>query len=358
MSAAADALGQIRRLTREHGGDVALVGHPTDLRWAVGFTGSNGLLVVGAERAHFVTDGRYTVQAAAEVSEASVHIADDSLLAHVRSLGVLEDDGRVVFSSSRVTVSEHLRYRDEWPAVTFVPVRDLLAEAVAHKTDGQVEAVRRAQALTCAVFEDLLPAIEPGISELDLAAEIVYRHLRAGASSMSFEPIVAAGPRGAKPHARPSAETLSRGDLVVIDMGCVLDGYCSDMTRTVAVGEPGADARRAYEAVRSAQRAAIEAARAGMTAKDLDAVARGVLEDAGLGDAFTHSLGHGVGLEVHEWPRISSKVDLVLPAGATVTVEPGVYLEGAFGVRIEDVIALRVGGNENLTPLDTDLIVL
>ena len=351
-------LDTIRQLAAEHGADAALVAHPADLRWAVGFTGSNGLLVVTPSAAHFVTDGRYTTQAADEVTGAEVHVAPGAGAAFVGERALLGSARRAVVQSDRLTMADGDRLREALPGVTLVPVRDLLAEAVARKTPAEVEAVGRAQALTCSVFEAVVPMIRPGLSERDLAAEIVHQHLRRGASAMSFEPIVAAGARGALPHARPSAATLEAGDLVVIDMGGVLDGWCSDLTRTVAVGEPSDEQRRAYDAVRGAQRAAISAARAGMTGKELDAVARTALANQGLGDAFSHSLGHGVGLDVHEWPRVSSQVEHTLPAGATITIEPGVYLEGRFGIRIEDVIALRENGADNLTPLATDLVVV
>lgn len=347
----------IRQRAADHGASAALICHPADLRWAVGFTGSNGLLVVTPEHAHFVTDGRYTAQAAAEVSEAAVHIAPRSLADYVEE-HLSEGLDRAVVQSDRITVSELGRYREAIPTCEFVPVAELLAASVASKTEAEIDAVRRAQALTCEVFESLLSLLAPGMTEQELAAEIVYQHLRRGASGMSFEPIVAAGARGALPHARPTSATIRRGDLVVIDMGCVLDGYCSDLTRTVAIGAPSDDARRAYDVVRDAQHQAIAKARAGMTGRQLDAVARDVIEAAGLGEAFSHSLGHGVGLDIHEWPRVSKTNDAPLPLGTTLTIEPGVYLEGAFGIRIEDVIVLREEGCDNLTPLPTDLLVL
>ena len=351
-------LDAIRQRAQAAGADAALVAHPADLRWAVGFTGSNGLLVVTERAAHFVTDGRYTAQAQAEVTGAEVSVAPGALAAFAGEHGLLDGVRKAVVQSDRLTLAEAERFEAAFPSVTLVPVKDFLASAVAAKTEAEVDAVRRAQALTCDVFEAVLPLVRPGLSERELAAEIVVQHLRRGASAMSFEPIVAAGARGALPHARPSAATMEAGDLVVIDMGGVLDGYCSDLTRTVAVGEPSDRARQSYGVVRRAHRAAIDAARAGMTGRELDAVARAVIANTGLGDAFSHSLGHGVGLDVHEWPRVSSQVEHELPVNATVTIEPGVYLPGAFGVRIEDVIVLREGGAESLTPLATDLVVV
>ena len=354
MTARVDTL---REIAASHDADALVVTHPPDLRWAVGFTGSNGLLLVTERAAHFVTDGRYTSQARAEVDGAEVHVADGALATWAGEHGLLDGARRAALQAEHVTLAAFETLRSAF-AVDFLATRDLLSEAVAAKTDAEVDAVRQAQALTCEVFDAILPYVQVGMSESELAAEIVYQHLKRGASAMAFEPIVAAGARGALPHARPSSRTLSAGDLVVIDMGGVLDGYCSDLTRTVAVGEPGEVERAAYETVRSAQHAAIAAAQAGMTGRDLDAVARDVIAADGLGEYFSHSLGHGLGIEVHEWPRLSQQVEHTLPAGATVTVEPGVYLPERFGIRIEDVIVVREGGCENLTPLPTDLLVV
>ncbi len=353
-----DRIATLRRLAASHDVNGLLIAHPPALRWSVGFSGSNGLLLVTETTAHFVTDGRYTTQAAAEVAGAEVHVADGPLAAWAAERGLIGNAGRMGLQAEHVTLADHTSFREAFSELDFCPVRDLLSEAVAAKTEVEIEAVRQAQALTCEVFAAIVPLLAPGISEQEIAAEIVYQHLKRGASAMAFEPIVAAGPRGALPHARPSSRTLAPGDLVVIDMGGVLDGYCSDLTRTVAIGDPDEVAVAAYETVRRAQESAIEAARAGMTGRALDAVARGVIEADGLGEYFSHSLGHGVGIEVHEWPRLSQQVAHSLPAGATVTVEPGVYLPERFGIRIEDVIVLREGGRENLTPLPTDLLTL
>lgn len=355
---AARRLDTIRQLADEAGAEAALVTHAADVRWAVGFTGSNALLAVTPTAAHLVTDGRYRQQAADEVREAEVHVAPGPLAEHLAGTGLLGGAGTVAVQADHVTLADLDRLREALPDVRFEPVPAFLAAAVAAKTDAEVAAVARAQALTCAVFSEILPYVQPGVSELDVAAEITYQHLKRGASGMAFPPIVASGPRGALPHARPSSKTFVPGELVVVDMGCVLDGYCSDLTRTVAVGEPPEEARRAYDVVQRAQRAAIDTARAGLLGGDLDRVARDVIEAEGLGEAFSHSLGHGVGLDVHEWPRLSQQGEHRLPAGATVTIEPGVYLAGRFGVRIEDVVVLREGGSENLTPLPTDLMVL
>lgn len=338
--------------------DAALVTFLPDIRWAVGFTGSNGLLIVTRQTAHLVTDGRYATQAQAEVEGAEVHAPGYRLFEHVAEEGLLGEAELVAVQGDHLTVAELDRLRVLMQELRFQPVSDLFVEAVAAKTEAEIEQVRVAQAVTDAVFEHLLPMVRPGVSEQELAAEIVYQHLRRGCERAAFDPIVASGPNGALPHARATRRTLRAGDLVVIDMGGVLGGYASDMTRTVALGEPDAEALRVYQVVLDAQQAALDLAAAGRTGRDLDQAARQVIEAAGLGEFFPHSLGHGVGLQTHEWPRLSSRTADVLPAGATVSVEPGVYLPERFGVRIEDLIVLREGGHENLTASPKELLVL
>jgi len=348
----------VLRAARAAGADGAVLTHPAHLRWAAGFTGSSGVLVVSAGAAHFVTDGRYDAQARAEVAGAEIHVPGYRLFEHVAENGLLGDARRVAVASSHTTLASFNRLVGLLPDVELIPLDDFLDAEIAVKTEEEIDRLRAAQALTCEVLESVLPMIVAGVAESDVAAELVYHHLKRGAERMSFEPIVASGPRGALPHARAGERRLERGDMVVIDVGGVLDGYSADLTRTVAVGEPGAEARRVYDVVLQAQRAGKAALTPGGAGRAADAAAREVIEAAGYGEAFTHSLGHGIGLETHEWPRLSRQADDVVPAGAAVTVEPGIYLKGRFGVRIEDVVVVRAGGAETLTPMGTDLVVL
>ena len=350
-------LDAVRAAARRADCSAALVAHPSDVRWATGFTGSNALLCVTPDAAHFVTDGRYTAQAAREVQGAEVHVPGYDLTGAVAKAGWLAGQ-RVAVQADRLTVAALSSWTETLKEATLVPVEGLLRADVARKSAEQAEQIRAAQRLTESVFEALLPLIQPGVTEADLAAEIVYRHLKGGAEAMSFEPIVASGPRGALPHARASSKPVQAGELVVIDMGGVLGGYCSDMTRTVAVGEPSEEARKGYAVVLDAQTAALDAARSGITSQALDAAARSVIAEAGLGDYFSHSLGHGVGMEVHEWPPVSFRSDEVLPEGAVVSIEPGVYVPDRYGVRIEDLVWLRPDGAENLTSAPRELLVL
>jgi Xaa-Pro aminopeptidase len=330
-----------------------------NVRWACGFTGSNGLLLITPDAAQFVTDGRYTEQARQEVDGAELLISEEGLMQRLLDADLLETLGEVVVQADDVTVAAYRQLREHAPSVDWRPESGVLTPLVARKEAAEVDRIRAAQALTEEVFDDLLEALRPGRTEQEIAADITYQHLRRGAEKMAFDPIVASGPNGARPHARPTSRTLQSGDLVVLDMGAVLDGYASDMTRTVALGEPSAAAREGYRVVLEAQRRALKAAQAGMTARELDGVARSYIEDAGLGDAFSHGLGHGIGLEVHEWPRVSHSSDDELPAGACVTIEPGVYVpEEEYGVRIEDIVVLRENGARNLTRTEKELQVL
>ncbi len=357
-------LATIATSLKEHDADAALISFLPDIRWACGFTGSNGLLLVkrapgGAElEAHFVTDGRYTVQAREEVTEATVHVPGYRLFPYLVKEGFFDEVKRILFQADHVSVAQRDAWAGQTEDVAWVGAQEVLTRAVAQKTEQEIEHIRAAQLITEEVFSFLLQHIQPGVTEREVAAQIVYQHINRGADKLSFDPIVAAGPRGALPHARPTDRPIASGELVVIDMGCFLNGYASDMTRTIAVGEPGEEARTVYDTVHRAQEAAIEAAHAGISSDALDAVAREVIEDAGYGDYFSHGLGHGVGLQIHEWPRLSYHVSYPLPASAAVTIEPGIYLPERFGVRIEDIVVLRDSGCVNLTTAPKNLIVI
>ena len=349
----------IRSVLRQHGAGAVVLTFLPDIRWACAFSGSNGILVVRPEEAHFITDGRYLVQSKREVQGATVHVPGYQLLEHAKEEGLLGGSGtNVLVQGDHLSITQLGQLQEIFPDHTFQPESDLLVEFVGRKDDAEVARIRAAQRITDDVFEYLLGFIKPGMTEKEVAAEIVYQHLQRGAEAMSFSSIVGSGPQGALPHARPSDRRLEVHELVVLDFGCFLNGYASDMTRTIAIGEPSDEARRAYALVLDAQQRAIDAAHAGMTSVELDAVARNVIREGGYGEYFSHGLGHGLGLQIHEWPKVSYHVEQVLPSGAVVTIEPGVYVPEKFGVRIEDIIVLREEGCENLTGARKDLVVL
>ena len=342
----------------EAGVDVMLVTELINVRYLTGYTGSNGIALIGADRAEFVTDFRYVEQAEQEVDPAfGRHRAAQDLLDAVDEMlpaGPL----RLGFEDAHVSVRAHASLRELLPErVELVGVTDLVESLRAVKEPEEVARIRAATELADTALESLLTEGLAGRSERDLALALELRMRELGASGPSFEPIVAGGPHGALPHAQPREERVERGELVVLDWGARLDGYCSDCTRTVATGEPGEEARAVYDLVLQAQLAGLEEIRSGCGGRELDAIARSAIASGGHGEQFGHGLGHGVGLDVHEAPRLSQRSDDVLAAGNVVTVEPGVYLPGRFGVRIEDLVVVGEEGPDVLTRITKELIL-
>ncbi|HUF09970.1 MAG TPA: aminopeptidase P family protein [Rhodothermales bacterium] len=353
-----ERLQSIRSLIKGTGDEALLLTAREDVRWACGFSGSSGAVLICETEATLFTDSRYAEQAPLEVDGTTVEIYSGDLLAAVGRHPTASSLSSIAVDGGRMSVAEFRRVQS-WPNEPQVRSYDfLLSPLTAVKSDDEIRRMRRAQEISDGVFEEILSLIEPGVSERELAAEIVYRHLKRGAEAMSFEPIVASGPNGALPHAQPTDRRFANGDLVVLDFGCFVEGYASDMTRTVGLGRPESDALEAYSAVRRAQEAAQGAARSGIKACDLDGIARGLIEEAGLGGAFSHGLGHGLGLRLHESPRLAAANDEILPDRAVVTIEPGVYIPGRFGVRIENAVILRPGDCIALPQSPTNLILL
>lgn len=360
--------GRIRQLAQElrrRSLPSLLVTHLPDVRYLTGFTGSNAALVVVAEprmSARLFTDGRYTVQAKREVQGATVRIAPKSALAEACGWAG-QHAAQCGFDRTQTTVASLAAMKKAvGKRGFFVPADGLVAALRVVKDAAEVDCMRQAASLTCSLYEGLLGWIEPEMREREVAAELEYRARLAGAEAMSFETIVAAGERSSQPHARATEARIAPGDLVTLDFGIVLNGYCSDMTRTFAIGygekpvpsrwkQRWTEQREIFEAVLAAQQAAVNAVRAGVACGEVDRAARSVLEGAGYGKYFTHSTGHGVGLEIHEVPRVGKDSKDVLKAGTVITIEPGVYLPGRFGVRIEDSVLVTEDGAEVLTPV-------
>jgi Xaa-Pro aminopeptidase len=340
------------------GVDVMLVTDLFNVRYLTGYTGSNGLAVVGAEARIFVTDFRYVEQAAAEVRpEFDRRRGSQDLLEAVEE-ALPDGEVRLGFEDAHLSVRQHARLREVLPErIELVGVEGIVERLRAVKDADEVAAIRAASELADAAFESLLGDGLIGRSERRLALELEINMRDLGATRPSFEPIVAAGPHGALPHAQPRDASIARGQLVVIDWGAQLDGYCSDCTRTVAAGEPGQTARAVYRLVLDAQLAGLDAVKAGASGRDVDAVARAVIDAGGHAEHFGHGLGHGVGLDIHESPRLAQRSEDVLATGNVVTVEPGVYLPGELGVRIEDLTVVADGTAEVLTGVTKDLIV-
>jgi Xaa-Pro aminopeptidase len=343
------------------GVDALLVTHLPDVRWLCGFTGSNAALALGwgkgapaGKRAVLFTDGRYTAQAKAEAVGTRVAIAAKS--AAIAACEWLAEAGvkRCGFDEGNTTVEALKQMRKAVPAGVrrrmFEPVGPLVAKLRWVKDAGEIWKLRAAAALGCRLFEGIFDHIILGATEAEVACALEFKARMAGAEAMSFPTIVASGERSALPHGHATGAKLPRRGFVTLDFGVVLDGYCSDMTRTVHIGRASSAERDAYDAVLEAQEAGVAAVRAGVTAGDVDEAARSVLRKAGLDQWFTHSTGHGVGLEIHEGPRLAAKQTQTLEAGMVVTIEPGVYMPGKFGVRIEDMVLVTAKGGEILTP--------
>jgi Xaa-Pro aminopeptidase len=335
----------------ERGVDLMLVTEIVNVGYLTGFGGTNGACVCGAETRLFLTDFRYTERAEAEVEGWEVVTVKDDWLA-----GIAERlSGRVGFEDDHVSVRLLERLRAKLPeGVEMVAAGGAVERLRRVKDEVELEAIAAAAELADEVWRWSLERGLAGRSELDVARAAEAR-IRELGGEPSFPAIVAAGPNGALPHAEPGEREIGGGELVVFDMGAKLDRYCSDGTRTFATGEPGERAREAYEAVREAQAAALDAVAAGIGGEQLDGVARERIAAAGHGDRFGHGLGHGVGLEVHEAPRVSPRSEDVLETGEVVTIEPGVYLPGELGVRIEDLVVVEQGGCRNLSGLPREL---
>jgi len=340
--------------------DALLVAELHNLRWLTGFTGTNGLAILGADGLRrFATDFRYVEQAEVQVADFERVRAPQELLEAVGENlpGGAGAPLRLGFDDAHVSVKQHARLRELLGArVELVPAAGMLERARAVKEPAEVERIRAAAALADEAFAELVRDGILGRTERALALALEDGMRRRGASAPSFPSIVAGGAHGALPHAEPREVAVERGTLLIIDWGVVLDGYCSDCTRTLAAGRlEDPQAAEAYELVRHAQSAALEAIAPGPTGREIDAIARGIIEDAGSGERFGHGLGHGVGLEVHEGPRLSKLGQDPLAAGNVVTVEPGVYEPGRFGVRIEDLVVVTESGHEVLTSFPKEL---
>jgi Xaa-Pro aminopeptidase len=330
-----------------------LVTHLPDVRYLCGFTGSNATLAITQKAALMVTDGRYTAQAAAEVKGAEVRIAKGPALAEACRWLAAARVKHTFYDGEQTTVAALHSMQEAVKGAKrfFEPLAAPLISAQRMVKDaGEIERMAAAAALGVRLFEHILGFMRPGITENAVAAELEYRARLWGAEAMSFPTIVASGPRSAMPHGTASAARLPRRGFVTLDFGVILNGYCSDMTRTVHLGRATTREREAYDAVLSAQENAVAAVAAGVKAGDVDEAARRVLRDAKLAEYFTHSTGHGVGLEIHESPRIAMAQQALLTRGMVITIEPGVYIPGAFGLRIEDTVVVERRGCRVLTP--------
>ena len=356
----ASRLPRLRDRMAEAGCDALLVTHLTNIRYLTGFTGSAALLFVLPDGAVFVTDGRYRDQSREQLGANGVD-------ARVEITGLEQDErlsdagrgiARIGLEATHVSWAAKRKYAAKvFDGATLVATENLVEQLRIVKDAGEVERIEAACRIADDALAHVLPRLLEGPAERDFALELDMTMRRLGASDVSFETIVGSGPNGAKPHARPTDRRIGAGDLVVLDFGALLDGYHSDMTRTVSIGEPTATQRRMDEVVRAAQAAGVASVRPGVTGREVDAVCREVISESGWGDAFLHGTGHGVGLDIHEDPRVAQTGTATLQPGHVVTVEPGVYLPEHGGVRIEDTVVVTPDGCRPLTTAPKDLVL-
>jgi Xaa-Pro aminopeptidase len=342
--------------------DALLITHPPDVRYLTGFTGSNAALVLlasagGRGKRNFAmlfTDGRYIEQARQETQGAHVIIAQGPVLREACAWMQAQQVRQCAFDAEHTTVAALENMRQAIPSKQrrgfFRAAPALTSTQRQIKEPDEIARLRTAANLGCRLFEKLLGVIEPGMREVEVAAQLEFGARMAGAEGMSFETIVASGKRSALPHGQASMQRLPRRGFIVLDFGVMLSGYCSDMTRTVHMGPATAAERSVYKAVLEAQIAAVAAVRHGVTCGEVDEAARNVLRQRKLAEYFTHSTGHGVGLEIHEGPRIAARQEQRLATGMVITIEPGVYLPKRFGIRIEDMVLVTAGRPVILTP--------
>jgi Xaa-Pro aminopeptidase len=338
--------------------DALLIYSDVNRNYLSGFTGSAGGLLVARDGAWFVTDSRYTLQAGRQVKHAQVVLQKKNLLVELVDRLRRLKARRIGFEASQVTVAQHLYLTQALPKAQWVPTKGLVEGLRLVKDAEERQALRAAARIADRTFHHIVGFIKPGVKESALAGEMEHCFRHEGASGPSFDTIVASGWRSALPHGVASDKVVEKGDFIVFDFGCRYDGYCSDMTRTVCVGKPSPLQRKVYGIVQRAQAAGLAAARPGATSGDVDAACRRLIGRAGYGPKFGHGTGHGVGAEVHEDPRVGPRAKDKLTPGVAITVEPGIYLDGKFGVRIEDLVLITEAGHENLYRTTKELITV
>lgn len=340
--------------------DAVIITDEKNQRYATGFAFTDGTVVVGREKAWLITDSRY-IEAAEKTAggccEVQMFDREHSQLSLIRA--ALAECGAQRIGAEEMKLS-HRQYLDLESRIEheLLPAQDIFYELRASKNEEEIAFMRRAQEISEAALEETVHIIKPGMTEREVAAELVYRMLRHGSEGNSFDPIVVTGAKTSMPHGVPGDVVIKEGDFITMDFGSLSGGYCSDMTRTVAVGYATDEMKNIYDIVLRAQLAGIAAAKAGIPGCEIDAAARKVIDDAGYGRYFGHSFGHSLGLDIHEAPNAAPSGKTPMPVGAVVSAEPGIYLPGKFGVRIEDVMIMREGGCEVITKAPKQLIIL
>lgn len=350
---------RIRQELGTWGLDAMLVTSPSNRKYAADFSSTAGMALVTKDKAYFFVDSRYIEAAKKEINGAEVEMTDANNPYEKKINAVIDAMGikKLGVEDGQLSHADYLAYCEKLNA-DLTGAQGLLTALREVKNVEEYDSLIRAQRISEGALEQVLGIIKPGMTERRVAAELTYFMLCRGAENVSFEPIVVSGVKSSMPHGVPGDNVIKDGDFLTMDFGCKYNGYCSDMTRTVAIGSANDEMKKVYSTVLEAQTAAIAAARAGMTGAELDGIARDVIKAAGYGQYFGHGFGHGVGLDIHEAPTAGPSGKKPMPAGAVISAEPGIYLEGKFGVRIEDVIILHEDGCTNITQAPKQLIVL
>ncbi|MEQ1884682.1 MAG: Xaa-Pro peptidase family protein [Bryobacteraceae bacterium] len=343
---------------RESKVDALLIASPANVRYLSGFDGSNGLILLTAKETHFFTDPRYAIAAARGVS-GKVHVAKGPLYVGAAKVIRRKKLKKIGFEATHTNFQTYQKLKDELPlGASLVPVGGVIENLRMVKSAGEIAKIRASVRVNSEAYENVIRRVRPGVRESDIAAELEYQMKLLGAEKPAFDSIVAAGERTSLPHAHPTGYRLAGNELLLVDMGAFLDGYASDMTRVVHLGTPPKRVKQMYAAVLEAQLAAIDTVRPGATSGSVDRAARQVLKKHGLDKFFVHSTGHGLGLEIHEPPRLGRKDETILQPGMAVTIEPGAYIEGKGGIRIEDTVLVTETGCEILTPTPKDFLTV
>ncbi|HWO77603.1 MAG TPA: Xaa-Pro peptidase family protein [Bacillus sp. (in: firmicutes)] len=341
----------------EHGVDGMLITSAFNRRYLSNFTGTSGAVLISNEKAIFITDFRYVAQAGKQAKGFEIIKHSGSIFAEVGELVKKYGIQKLGFEEQHVTFSEY-KHLQASVQCELVPVSNAVENLRLIKSDAEIKILKDAADIADAAFKYIIDVIKPGKTELEISNELEFFMRKCGATASSFDIIVASGSRSALPHGVASEKVIEKGDFVTLDYGALYKGYVSDLTRTVAVGEPSSELKEIYDIVLEAQLKAMDGIKAGITGKQADAIARDYISEKGYGEYFGHSLGHGIGLEVHEGPSLSFRSETVLKPGMVVTVEPGIYLPGKGGVRIEDDTIITENGNETLTHSTKDLLIL
>lgn len=350
-------LSRIEETLAEKRLDLFLITKPENIFYLTGFFSSSGILLIGEKGAHLLVDFRYLEDAKEKIGDRPIEInlVKDGYIDSLASL--ISNDQRLGYEADHLTVTKYRGLKEGLSQAELVSTQGLIEGFRQVKDESEIEKIAEAAVITDRVFQDIIGQIRPGPTEREMATAI-EQLIRASGGRAAFDVIVASGPNSARPHAAATSRRLTRGDFVKLDFGAVIGGYCSDMTRTVHLGPVSNEERDIYELVRLAQEMAVSSIKAEMSETEADAAARGIISAAGFGDNFAHGLGHGVGLEIHERPTLSPKGDKTLEEGMVFTIEPGIYFEGKFGVRIEDTVLLEGDGIKPLNKAPKELIEL